>query len=185
MKKLSVLLLLLLLLNVVLPCFAEVKCNSTISALATVWSDDFDDGNIDDWETMGVNWTNPAEPADVPANFTLVDGSLRATGDYDSQASHASTVTTGTWSFDVDCVDTARHHFYIAFMRDGLMTNVSSPIPAAYGLMIVTDVFGSFDDEIVLYRRNAGSPELSALLDLYSIPGISSWCHFDITGDSE
>jgi hypothetical protein len=185
MNKLMLTLISLMLCNVLLPCFLGVDAVPTRSSLAVVWEDDFNDENIDDWETMGINFTDPENPLDVPANFSLDGGILRAAGNFDSHANHISTVTTGTWSFDVDCVDSERHHFYVAFMRDRLTENLSSEIPAEYGLMIVTDAFGSFDDDIVLYRRDAGSATLSALIDTYSIPGISGWYHFDITRDSE
>ncbi len=125
-------------------------------------------------------------PIEVPANYTLDEDTLRYQGDFSTYAYHESAVSFGTWSFDVDCVDTPRHHFYIAFMCDGIIDpeDIFGSIPAEYGLAIVTDVFGSFDSEFVLYRRAAGDTNIAQVIDTYSPSDMSGWFHIDITRNS-
>jgi hypothetical protein len=60
---------------------------------AIVWSDNFDDGNYD-------GWTRESVTTDA-SGMTVVDGSLKATGDNWTEVSHPSDVDTGTWSFDI------------------------------------------------------------------------------------
>lgn len=152
---------------------------------ATIWSDDFNDGVPDGWTFRGWNITQ-VSVNEVPANYTLEDGNLRNIGEYSTFSYHESTVTTGTWSFDVDCVDTLRNHTYVAFMSDGMYANLTteSPVvPAEYGIFIATSTFGAFDNEFVLYRRDAGSLDLSRVIGRYSVSDLSGWYHIDVTRD--
>jgi hypothetical protein len=152
----------------------------------TIWSDDFNDGVPDGWTFRGWNITQ-VSVNEVPANYTLEDGNLRYIGEYSTFSYHASTVTMGTWSFDVDCVDTLRNHTYVAFMSDGMYANLTteSPVvPAEYGIFIATSTFGAFDNEFVLYRRDAGSLDLSRVIGRYSVSDLSGWYHIDVTRDS-
>ena len=157
----------------------EIQSTSVISA--EVWSDDFSDGNIDDWEIWGFNATD-AEPCE--GSYSLADGSLRADGVNTSVASHVCQMTTGTWSFDVDCVSTDSNHFYIAFFS-GTPTNITIDPPFEYGIMVVTGVFASFDTEFVVYRRSAGSTNLASLVGRYDMNEVTGWHHIDITRDSD
>jgi len=148
---------------------------------AEVWSDDFSDGNIDDWEIWGYN-ASDAQPC--PGSFSVADVSLRADSVNTSVASHICPMTTGTWSFDVDCEPTASNHFYIAFFS-GEPSNVTLDPPFEYGIMVVTGVFASFDTEFVFYRRDSGSIYLSRLIGRYDLNEVTGWHHIDITRDSE
>ena len=147
---------------------------------AELWSDDFNDGNIDDWSVWGWNSTDAEKDE---GNFTLTDGSLRAQGENTSIASHVCQMTTGTWSFDVDCVPTDNNHFYIAFFT-GEPTNDTLDPPYEYGIMVVTGVFASLDTEFVLYRRSAGSLTIASLIGRYNLSTVTGWHHIDITRDT-
>ncbi len=148
---------------------------------AEVWSEDFSDGNIDDWEIWGYNATD-AEPC--PGIFSVADGSLRSDTVNTSVASHECQVTTGTWSFDVDCVSTDSNHFYVAFFSDEPTNDTMTP-PYEYGIMVVTGAFASFDTEFVFYRRDSGSIYLANLIGRYDLNEVTGWHHIDITRDSQ
>ncbi|MHA1481573.1 MAG: hypothetical protein ACTSQZ_09155 [Candidatus Thorarchaeota archaeon] len=148
---------------------------------AEVWFDDFSDGNITDWEIWGYN-ASDAQPC--PGCFSVADGSLRADSVNTSVASHICPMTTGTWSFDVDCVSTDSNHFYVAFFSDE-PTNVTLTPPYEYGIMVVTGTFSSFDTEFVFYRRNSGSIYLANLIGRYDLNEVTGWHHIDITRDSQ
>lgn len=152
---------------------------------ATIWSESFDNPTLDGWTTYGLNRTEDVA-IEVDANYTLEDHNLRYRGDFQTYAYHASAVSFGNWSFDVDCVDNKDHHFYLAFMCAGMMNpdNLPTSIPAEYGLMVVTDAVGSFDNEFVFYRRTAGSPELAQVIDRYAVSDLSGWYHIRVSRDS-
>ncbi len=162
----------------ILPLFVEVSS-------VTIWSDDFNDENLDGWTTIGFNRTS-VPPEESPANYSIDEHNLRITGENQTQAYHPSTVGTGTWSFDLDCVDTPRHHFHIMFMGSNIMnvSNMPGSIPREYGLLIFTGPYGAFDDEFVLYRRDAGSADISQVIDRYSVQGLSGWANITISRNS-
>lgn len=152
---------------------------------ATIWSESFDGPALNGWTTFGLNMTGDV-PVEVPANYSLDDHNLRFTGEFETHAYHASAVSFGNWSFDVDAVDSELNHFYVAFMSAGIMNpdDLPASIPAQYGLMIVTGTFGSFDNEFVFFRRAAGSPDLAQVLDRYAVSDLSGWYHIRVSRDS-
>ncbi|MHA2376880.1 MAG: hypothetical protein ACXAB9_11995 [Candidatus Thorarchaeota archaeon] len=91
---------------------AEVWSCDQNKPAAEVWSCDFDDGIPSDWEIYGfegiIPYSNP------PGSFSTDDGSLRSnsTGTVASMAHVNSSVAYGTWSFDVDVVDTSHPIHY-------------------------------------------------------------------------
>ncbi|MHA2426193.1 MAG: hypothetical protein ACXAEF_15500, partial [Candidatus Thorarchaeota archaeon] len=60
-----------------------------------VWSEDFDEGISEDWEIIGINWTESAGVL-VTGNFSLDGGVLRATGPEMNFALRNSSVVYGT-----------------------------------------------------------------------------------------
>jgi hypothetical protein len=105
-----------------------------------VWFYDFNDDNLTDWEIYGfegmIPYSNP------PGSFSTDDGSLRinSTGTVASMAHVNSSVAYGTWSFDVDVVDTVLHDIVIPFIM------VSWTLDAwwidCYFFQIVTGMYG-------------------------------------------
>ena len=156
-----------------------ISTNSAVVPANVVWSDDFNDGNIDDWYRWGFNASSFEE---AEANFTLADGSLRAQGLNSSYASHAYSITSGkaTWEFDVDCVNNSNGHFYIAFMS-GPPSGVVGDPSNEYGIMVVTGSVGVFESEFVLYRRAQGSLDLTYVLGRYHLETVTGWHHIAIT----
>ncbi|MHA2177351.1 MAG: hypothetical protein ACXAAK_03280 [Candidatus Thorarchaeota archaeon] len=67
---------------------------------AIVWSDNFDDEDISDWQQFAVD---PALPEPVlPGNSSAVGGVLRQVGNERAYAGHNSSVAFGSWEFDID-----------------------------------------------------------------------------------
>lgn len=148
------------------------------ASLTQIWSDDFNDGNTDGWNIRGYNSTH-----DLPGNITADDNTLRAYGDHVLHyASHPSTQANGTWSFDVDCVQTLTNHFYVAFVS-GISNQLSDGLPYEYGMMIVTGEWGMWNTSFQLYKRYAGQDEIANLGLVYDPPEVSGWYHIDITRD--
>ncbi|MCK5240347.1 MAG: hypothetical protein KAR33_12395 [Candidatus Thorarchaeota archaeon] len=161
---------------------------SVIIESAEVWSDDFNDGDISDWTIFGVNFSqatggllNNLEFAD--GNFSVEDGSLRATGPAVSNAWINSTTAYGTWSFDVDVVDTYANFIGVSFIS---VSNFS-------------DVYGEFDYLLYFSTITTASIGLgwtrrsptSDAIDFFDIVwlvypgGLSGWYHIDITRDDD
>jgi hypothetical protein len=86
---------------------------------AEVWSDDFDDGEISDWQVFNVNWSaNPCYllPSSCD-NFSLTGGELQAVGPEWNFAGHNSSIAYGTWSFDIDIQMPEEYdHFAVGFI---------------------------------------------------------------------
>ncbi len=156
------------------------------ASAAEVWSYDFDDGNFSDWRVYGIEgktlpFSNP------PGNFTTEDGALRSnsTGEVFSIATHNSSVAYGTWSFDVDVVDTYNHEIVIPFIM--IEWNLEIWMKLAYFLQIVTGMY----DNSPQPRLRAGkvipgsSPSGTTAVWYESFPydDILGWKHFVITRD--
>jgi hypothetical protein len=104
-----------------------VLCSSmgtTPSRAAIVWQDDFDDGNLDGWTVFG--YESPYSDVMVGGNFSAASGRLEVSHDDPNFARRNSTVTEGTWSFDMYVPNVAdeRGAMYVYIMSNG-----SRPIP--------------------------------------------------------
>ncbi|MHA2350738.1 MAG: hypothetical protein ACXADL_14035 [Candidatus Thorarchaeota archaeon] len=151
---------------------------------AEVWSCDFDDGIPSDWEIYGfegiIPYSNP------PGSFSTDDGSLRSnsTGEVASMAHVNSSVAYGTWSFDVDVVDTILHDIVIPFIM------VSWTLDAwwidCYFFQIVTGMYGGNPQPRVQAAKgfeNTESPRGKDVVWIDSEPhdDIFGWKNFIIT----
>ena len=83
---------------------------------AEVWSDNFDDEDISDWDLFMFNYS--VEPnTRHPGGSSAEGGVLRLLGDRWNFAGHNSSVAFGTWSFDIDIQDPRNEiHFYVHFI---------------------------------------------------------------------
>jgi hypothetical protein len=93
-----------------IPKTVEVKRNPVATSLAIpsaiVWSENFDDGNISNWNIYEINWTLPdgtvnltADPDDL---FDVSEGVLRAIGPEWNFATINSSIAYGTWNYTLD-----------------------------------------------------------------------------------
>jgi hypothetical protein len=152
-------------------------------AAIEIWADDFNDGNYDGWtiwasNTTGFNpWTNV-----TGGSFEIDDGALRANGTNVewNLADYPSSVAYGTWSFDLDIVDTWRSEFGVQFFKYDT-TPRDGPPGQCYDLVIVTEFLSTGVFDVRLIHRNDQS---SFSLGRTVINGFSGWYHFDVTRDT-
>ena len=139
----------------------------------TVWCDDFDDEETDGWETEILDWDLYDPFTGEAVDFDTSAGTLKAPGDTPGNiwylATHESTQDYGTWSFDVNIVDTPWEHFYVFLMTDDW---ADYPYKAySYDIVISTE-HGSPDPEnmgeIHLFKRNGWSAQWDSIGEWYA-----------------
>ncbi|WP_455284974.1 hypothetical protein [[Eubacterium] cellulosolvens] len=153
---------------------------------AEVWSDDFNDGNYDGWTVFGLDFTT--EPStQLVANYSAADGTLQDIGPQPdrtvrSYAMHNSSVAYGTWSFDINAVDTPSHYFYVRFMTlDPIVLN-GYDLAIAVGRGLGSGPDRLIDREFALFKR---VNDKAFRLGRYAVSGgIAGWQHIDITRDT-
>ena len=128
-------------------------CSQTTDAIsraipaAEIWSDNFDDEDISDWQLFVVNHT--ADPDTLlPGNSTAEGGVLRQLDLEWSYAGHNSSVAFGTWSFDVDIqVPVDEYHFYVVFISEQFDDDwlTYGQIGSAYGVGFYYQPAGHFE----------------------------------------
>jgi hypothetical protein len=93
----------------------------------TNWADDFEDGNFDDWDITGANFTSEGVVA-CAGGCSVVNGAMTIDGEEYTMASHDSTTAYGTWVFDLDIVNTGFGEFLVPFIGDenGLYGTISN-----------------------------------------------------------
>lgn len=162
-----------------------VSVNQSTSA-AEVWSYDFNDRNISDWSIYAIEGNRPY--TNPPGNFSTEDGVLRAngTGRIFSIASINSSVAYGTWTFDVDVVDTYNHEIVIPF----LMIEWTSDdwMRKNYFIQIVTGMYQTTDQKrlqggIVAPSSSPGGFGIT-WIEPFPYEDIFGWKHFVITRES-
>lgn len=126
----------------------------------TSWSEDFKDGNYNDWDTMAYNssniWTGKLTRSD--AQFSVIDEALTSP-DFDSfqdsaHAYHDSTAAYGSWSFDWSISNDKQSYDAVEFIFSDERTNYNwsglhenEKNLTGYGL-----VLGSYDEPKVLSK---------------------------------
>jgi hypothetical protein len=146
---------------------------------AEVWSDNFDDEDVSDWELFTVNHT--ANPDSLlPANVTVEGGVLRLVGIEWAYAGYNSSVAYGTWTFDLDIQDPVdEYHFSVIFasevFNDEWLTEGS--LGEAYGLVFYTH--DGQEDRIRLARLSHDEGHFT--FNQYLIDNLEGWKHFVIT----
>ncbi len=132
-------------------------CSKVPVVAVEVWSDDFNDGNLDGWTvTYG--------------SFSTVDNSLRALVP-SSCINHSSSVNIGTWSFDLYISGLASSGAHVCYSCESFViypiTGYDLKVsPNAFELMVW---YQSYDDCIGSY---------------YPPTRMTGWQHVDITRDS-
>ena len=143
---------------------------------AIIWSDNFDDEDISDWQLFTVDSDLP-EPL-LPGNSTAEGGVLRHIGVEWAYAGHNSSVAFGSWSFDVDIQDNVDDEIMVLFMSE--MWNYDWPerdtAGEAYG--IVFYLFPTYVD-INLVKMSHDTGHL--FLDNYIAAGLAGWNSFIVT----
>ncbi len=146
-----------------------------------VWSDDFENETMtfNQWIFGGYNLTHGGE---CPANVSVTDGMLYATGPIINYMFHNSTTTTGTWSLDV-FLEYDFSHTLISFTSN--YYNNPEIIGGPHGYV----VYLYPDGAIIHFTLAYWIPDLAGSIldeiDTYSFNRTSGWIHIDITRQSD
>jgi hypothetical protein len=144
------------------------------------WSDDFEDGNYDDWVTYGGYQGDEK----TPGNFTIVDGALFAQEHTWNWAFHDSEVVTGTWSMDIYAVDREHHELMVPFILEN--HTLEDIWKNGYMVQLLTGPYSPIqteNDGLALLRAITYPSDLTWFQ--YAATGeLNGWQHLDITRDS-
>ncbi len=148
----------------------------SVSSQDLSWSDDFQDGNYDDWLTYGGQRTSEK----LPSNFTIVNGALFGQGPMWNYAFHDSEVFVGTWSMDLFVFDDV-NELVIGFILEN--HTQEDHWKNMYGINIFTSPRYTFGADGVALIEWTTTPNYSWLG--YSATGeLKGWQHLDITRDN-
>ncbi len=135
-----------------------------LASAAVVWSDNFDDGNYDDWNVTVGDWR-------------VTDGILETyyVDSYETGIWHDSSQIEGTWSFDVyHGSSSSAHESVCMFMANGTDTPTDY-----YGYGIRFSV-----NSIFLVKQTGSFLSLSSLAFVMIEGLVTTWTHIDVTRNS-
>jgi hypothetical protein len=127
---------------------------TTDPAPSIVWSDDFEDGNLDGWEIF------------YAGNFWVDNGVLSSKTEGDLY--HLSTVLSGTWSFDLYLISNPGLTHEVQFTEGG--TNYQ-----------MISVENNPNTQIWVTTQMDPEEEITSNIDLGE--ELTGWHHFDVTRD--
>ena len=143
-----------------------------------VWSENFDDENIDDWEIFGIDYTTTPGTL-IPGNFSVSGGVLRNVGPEWDYAIRNSSVAYGTWSFDVDIQRPEDfNRFPVGFMAEYNIENLQNATGDSYIISFRMPDDGPSGD-IRLARNDVGGG--TTFLDGYDVEIIRGWKNIIVT----
>ncbi|TFG30929.1 hypothetical protein EU528_07410 [Candidatus Thorarchaeota archaeon] len=160
--------------NLIAILIAIILCLSvfptTVDA-AEVWSDNFDDENLDGWTTFGFENITNGLPID--GNFSAEGGQLTALDDDINFARHDSTTSVGTWSFDMFVPDKLSADVGMVFMSNGSR-------PLEYETLSITIHAYTGENHFTIWELRGDD---MVVFESPYIPttGVLGWHHIDIT----
>jgi hypothetical protein len=129
---------------------------------ATVWSDDFNDGNYNEWTVMN-------------GTFIVEDGMLKTgPGDYNLIVHPSYGPTTGTWSFDISGIGTG-----IVFIGTYPISYGIAPVPQT-GFTITSASTGTY----FILRKWLNGTSISSTPPTFGASA-SLWQHINVTRNSD
>ena len=141
-----------------------------------IWSANFDDGNLSEWQLFAVDSELP-EPL-LPGNSTAEEGVLRQLGVEWAYAGHNSSVAYGTWYFDVDVQDNVDDEFLVLFMSEIWNYDWPERNTAGEAYAIVFYLFPTYVEiNLVKTSHDTGHE----FLDDFTAPGLVGWNSFIVT----
>jgi hypothetical protein len=141
---------------VALLCISLCTMFPPVCKAAPVWSDNFDDGNYDGWTVLN-------------GTFTAADHTLRSIGG-GGLIVHTSSVTVGTWSFDIMGVNDTD----VGFMS-------TYPLPITTMICLELGQYHSRGNVMELNSYSGGWSTLGT----YNFGVTTGWQHINITRDSD
>ena len=158
---------------------------STVYA-ETVWSDDFNDNNADGWIMEKLDWAIVDPFTGEAVEFDTSAGTLKSPGDTPGNiwylATHECNIDYGTWSFDVNIVDTPWEHFYVFLMTDDWAEYPDKAY--SYDLVFSTEAGYPEPDSkgaIALFKRNGYKVFWYTIGEWSTAEEIIGWHHIDVT----
>ena len=149
-------------------------CTNTSNA-AEVWSDNFDDENLDGWTIFA--YTNGTSLVTKAGNFSAAGGVMTVLDDDINVARYNSTTNVGTWSFDMYVPDDGEGSIDVMFMSNG-----TRPFPAYSSMTVAVEAWLDMDRFDLWELRGNLQGNLFAQ---YTPPGgLEGWHHFDVSRTS-
>jgi hypothetical protein len=150
---------------------------------SVVWSDDFEDEDVSDWQIFGVNHTANPDVL-LSGSCSAAGGVLRPNGPEWNYAGYNSSVAYGTWSFDVDVQDVGvvgNHHFSVAFISEQFNDDWLSfaRLGEVYALIFYTNAYD--DSGLISLGMGSHDPPTTNILGSWSTDNLIGWRHIDIT----
>ena len=160
------------------PTVREYCIDSTADPIlaSEVWSDNFTDEDIGDWQLFCVNPELP-EPV-LPGNSTAVGGVLRHIGVERTYAGRNSSVTFGTWYFDLDIQDNVEDEIIIAFMSEIWNYDWAERQTMGEAYCVVFYLNPTYVN-INLVKTSHDTGHI--FLDYYIAQGLEGWNNFTVT----
>ena len=140
-----------------------------------VWSEDFDDGNLDGWKTMGLNISGG--PSIMAENLDIIDGVLVAGEGPDFNiANHSSTIVYGKWSFDFYTVIGDWHHSAVYLTKDGWY--LEEGVENGYAIAFAQQSWSVSEPGIHIAKSQDNH---STWHDYWLTPVNNTWFHVEVT----
>lgn len=169
---------------------ASIYLSIGIAHADSVWYDTFDDKELDGWETELLDWDLSDAFTGEPAEFDISNGTLKAPGDTPGNiwylATYNSSTDIGTWSFDVNIVNTPDEHFYVFLMTDDWADYPGKAY--SYDLIFITEAGDLEPDSqggVVLFKRPGWRSKWDTIGEWSSTEEITGWHHIDVTRDPD
>ena len=163
--------------------FTSLPQNANKIVLSSVvWSDDFNDENLDDWS---IDWWFPYAPQDYVPNISVAGGSLQLFGTSQFPgpgaiiATHNSTVAYGTWIFDIRVSDEGPYWASVVIMSPKWFDFEHSP--EGYAFLISTDTESNTHSFSLCYIYPDLAGAFYYKLGRIHASSYSGWHHIEIT----
>jgi hypothetical protein len=147
---------------------------TTTSDATVIWQDNFDD--LDDWTIFG--YENTSSQVRIEGNFSAADGTLKVLDDDVNIARHESSVTVGTWSFDMYVPNDGDGEISVEIMSNGTQSWVET---TTNNSLVVVGAYPEDDRFRVWWRKLTSSGVLATISDI-PLPG---WHHIEVSRTSD
>ena len=150
-----------------------------------IWSENFDGGDISNWNFFEINWTLPLGVVNLTANpydlFNVSEGVLRAIGPEWNTAAINSTIAYGTWTFDLDMQRAAEYdHFAVELIGEKFNETWLPSDHTVDGYRLSILIPDEDPDGVVRFVKGERDKP-SVFLGTYSMSVIRGWHNFIIT----
>jgi hypothetical protein len=143
------------------------------------WSDDFNDGNCDDWTVYGLDLTTDT-PVPVDGEFSADDNTLTASGPMWNYAARSSSVAFGSWRFRLHAMNTPDNYSIVLFcISDFSQFTING---TGYSLSVCTgQLYTKSNGPALLFSKHEGRAHPPVIARYNSSGEISGWQDIHIT----